>query len=102
MFRNFLGLENLRLFGIYKIQIFAAGDALRGLEDPLDECIEEGQNTGPNAQFYLMHSIATYEQMMIMFSIEIMNCVELQFVWRSRRLEFDYSCVVGVLLYVLI
>jgi hypothetical protein len=48
----------------------------KGLEDSLDECIEEGARTLDqmcfSSQFYLMHSIATYGQMMIMFSIEIM------------------------------
>merc|ERR1711968_13549 len=48
----------------------------KGLEDSLDECIEEGARTLDqmcfSSQFYLMHSIATYGQMMIVFAIEIM------------------------------
>merc|ERR1711937_1064756 len=48
----------------------------KGLEDSLDECIEEGARTLDqmcfSSQFYLMHSIATFGQMLIMFSIEIM------------------------------
>jgi hypothetical protein len=48
----------------------------KGLEDSLDECIEEGARTLDqmcfSSQYYLMHSIATFGQMLIMFSIEIM------------------------------
>merc|ERR1711968_236569 len=48
----------------------------KGLEDSLDECIEEGARTLDqmcfSSQFYLMHTIATFGQMNIVFAIEIL------------------------------
>merc|ERR1711881_124634 len=48
----------------------------KGLEDSLDECIEEGCRTLDqmcfSSQFYLMHSIATFGQMNIVFAMEVL------------------------------
>ena len=48
----------------------------KGLEDSLDECIEEGCRTLDqmcfSSQFYLMHTIATFGQMNIVFAMEVL------------------------------
>ena len=48
----------------------------KGLEDSLDECIEEGARTLDqmcfSSQFYLMHTIATFGQMNVVFALEIL------------------------------
>merc|ERR1711871_788986 len=52
----------------------------KGLEDSLDECIEEGARTLDqmcfSSQFYLMHTIATFGQMNIVFAVEILLRLE--------------------------